>query len=402
MSLASRFPRAARRARLCLALGLLPVFAACTWLSESYVNPVNWFSSTPVNKPTPLAEIKSTLPITRVWGASVGNAGVYVFVPAVAGNMVYAADADGYLAAFDMQGGKQQWRMRADPAGLSAGVGASEELIVVASVRGEVIAVDNKGREKWRTQVTSEVLAPPLVTDREVLVRSSDNRIFAFAAADGKRQWVYQRTAPALVLRNAGAMVATPGQAYVGFPGGKLVALNLANGTVRWEATVALSKGTTELERIADLSSAPLVNGREICAVAFQGRAGCFDINNGQQSWVRDVSSAAGMSLDGRFMFVSDEKSAIVALARGSGSSLWKQERLQYRQVSAPLSLGRAVIVGDFEGMLHALSREDGAFIGRQPTDGSNIMAPPQALSIGDKDAFLVQTRKGGLYVFSI
>ncbi|MDB5804676.1 MAG: outer rane assembly lipoprotein YfgL [Betaproteobacteria bacterium] len=390
------------RPRLGFACALLVALAGCSTISESSFNPINWFSASSTNKPVELTAIKPTLTFTRLWSASVGNAGAYVFTPAVVGDTVYAAGADGSLSAFDVLNGKQRWRVRADRNGLSAGVGASADLVVVATLKGEIVAVDTKGRERWRTQVSSTVLAPPLVGDREVLVRSDDNRVFAFNAVDGKRLWVYQRTAPPLVLRNIGGMLAAPGQVYVGFPGGKLVALGLNNGSVRWEATVALSKGTTELERIADISSTPVVSGREVCAVAYQGRAACFESSNGQPIWGRDVSSAAGLALDERFMFVSDDKSAVVALARGTGASLWKQEKLLYRQVSGPLSVGRAVVVGDYEGILHALSREDGSFIGRQATGGGAIMTAPQLFSIPDKDAVLVQTQKGDLLAYTL
>ncbi|HEY4373355.1 MAG TPA: outer membrane protein assembly factor BamB [Burkholderiales bacterium] len=390
------------RARLCLALAALSLVAGCSSFSDSNFNPLNWFSSS-TNKPAELTAIKPTLTFTRLWSASVGDAGAYVFTPAVVGDTVYAADADGYISAFEVKTGKRRWRERADRSGLSAGVGASADIAVVATVAGEVVALDNKGREKWRARLPSVVLAPPLVTDSAVLVRSDDNHIYAFNPVDGKRMWVYQRTAPALVLRNIGGMVAgSDGIAYVGYPGGKLVALGLANGSLRWEATVALSKGTTELERIADISSSPVLAGREVCAVAYQGRAACFQTSNGQPLWGRDISSAAGMAVDERFMFISDEKSAVVALARNSGSSLWKQDKLLYRQISGPVSVGRAVVVGDYQGYLHALSREDGSFIGRQATGGGAIMTAPQLFNVPDKDAILVQTRKGDLIVYTL
>jgi outer membrane protein assembly factor BamB len=390
------------RLRPWLAAALLPLAAGCSSFSTSSMNPMNWFSSASTIKPTVLTEIKPTLTMTRVWNASVGKSDVYVFTPVQSGGMVYAAAADGTLAAFDAQSGKQKWRVVANKQGLSAGVGADDGVIAVGTAKGEVLAFDEAGLPKWRAEVSSEILGTPLVSDSMVVVRSNDNRIFGFSAADGKRQWVYQRTAPALVLRNFGSMTAAGGLVFAGFPGGKLVALTISGGTVRWEATVALPKGATELERIADISSAPVLNARDVCAVAFQGRAVCFDGASGQPLWTRDISSAAGLAADSSYVFVSDEKSAVVALARQTGSSLWKQEKLLYRTISAPLSVGRAVIVGDYQGILHALSREDGSFIGRQATDGSGIAAPPQLVEIAGKEAFLVQTRKGGLYVFTI
>ena len=380
-----------------LAVSLL---AGCSSMAK--LNPLNWWGQDSAGpQPTPLTEIKSTYAFVPAWRAAVGPAGNFLFVPAIADGLVFAASAEGNLAAFGIDDGVQKWRIQANRAGLSAGVGAGEGMVVVATAKGEILAFDSKGAEKWKATVFSEVLAPPLVVDGVALVRSNDNRIHAFALADGKRRWTYQRTAPALVLRNFGGLVASNGTAFAGFPGGKLVALSIANGSVRWEATVASPRGATELERIADVTGVPVLRDRSVCAVAYQGRAACFEMVNGQSLWTRDVSSQAGLAVDSRYAFVSDDRSSVVGLAAETGSSLWKQDRLLWRGISAPLSIGRAVIVGDYQGMLHALAREDGSFIGRAATDGGWIAAPPMSIRMSRGEGVLVQTRAGGLFAFS-
>ena len=385
-------------ALICAAVAAL---AGCGSIGDK-LNPFSWFGSSGGVKPAELREIKATLTFSTIWRATIGASGQFAFVPAVTAETVYAAGENGTLGAFDAATGSQKWRIDADKAGLSAGVGAFDNTIVVASVKGDVLAFDSKGVAKWRAQVSSEVLAPPLVTAAAVFVRSNDNRIYAFAPADGKRLWVYERTSPALILRSFGGMSASSEAVYAGFPGGRLVALDSANGTLRWEGTVALPKGATELERIADVTSSPVISTRDVCAVAYQGRAACFDITNGQQLWTRDMSSFMGLAYDGRYVFVSDEKSALVALARTTGSSQWKQDLLAYRTLSTPLSLGRAVVAGDYQGVIHAFSREDGTLIGRTQTDGSAITAPPVPFAGAGRDIFYIQTRSGGLFAFSL
>ena len=390
-----------RRLRWVVMFVAATLLGGCSGLQK--LNPFTWWGSDGGGpQPLPLTEIKPTLTFAPAWRAGVGSAGPHYFTPALADGNVYAADASGALAAFDARTGAQKWRVQANRGGLSAGAAAGDGTVVVATLKGEVLAFDANGREKWKALVSSEVLAAPLVVDGMVLVRSNDNRIYAFAATDGKRRWVYQRTAPALVLRNFAGLAVGRGIVYAGFPGGRLVALTAGNGTVRWEATVALPKGSTELERIADITGAPLVGERMACAVAYQGRVACFDAANGQPVWSRDVSSQTGLTADARYVFVTDDRSAVVGLALETGSSLWKQDRLLHRGMSAPLSIGRAVIVGDYQGVLHALAREDGSLIGRAATDGAWIAAPPLRLTIGVAEGFLVQTRAGGLFAFSL
>jgi outer membrane protein assembly factor BamB len=386
--------------RWAIAATAATLLAGCSGMAK--LNPLNWWGQERTGpQPTPLAEIKPTLAFVPAWRAVVGAAGNFLFVPAIEDGRVFAASAEGTLAAFGIDDGAQKWRIQANRAGLSSGVGAGERTVVVATAKGEVLAFDTKGAQKWKALVSSEVLAPPLIADGLVLIRSSDNRIHAFAVADGKRRWTYQRTAPALVLRNFGGLVAANGNIFAGFPGGKLVAIAISNGSVRWEGTVASPRGATELERIADVTGNPVLRDRAVCAVAYQGRAACFDTINGQALWTRDVSSQAGMSIDARYAFVSDERSSVVGLAAETGSSLWKQDRLLWRGVSAPLSIGRAVVVGDYQGMLHALAREDGSFIGRVATDGGWIAATPLSIRMARGEGLLVQTRTGGLFAFA-
>lgn len=178
----------------------------------------------------------------------------------------------------------------------------------------------------------------------------------------------------------------------MGFPGGKLVALDLKNGAPIWEGTVALPKGATELDRVSDIVSVPVIDGRQVCAVAFQGRVACFDLGQGGQLlWARDFSSAAGLTIDGRYLFLTDEKGAVHALDRTTGASVWKQDKLVNRRVSGPVVKRGLVLVGDGQGVLHFLAREDGAFAARAQTDGTPVVAPPQTIG----SAFLVQTSGG-------
>jgi outer membrane protein assembly factor BamB len=367
--------------------------SGCSSLSST-IDTLNPFSSAaPKAKPAELAPIQATATLRGLWQAGVGGAGEFVFTPAVIGDSVYAAAHDGTLTRFD--GGRQVWRINAGQV-LSGGVGAGEKLVVVGTPKGEVLAFNAAdGSPAWQARVSSEILAAPAVSGDLVAVRSGDARIFGFEPADGKRRWVYQRSTPALALRSNVGMTLTKRAIYAGFPGGKLVAVALNNGAAQWETTVALPRGTTELERIADVASDPVVNGSTVCAVAYQGRVACFDADNGRQQWARDVSSIAGLDIGNRYLYVSDDKGAVHAFDRNSGASIWKQDKLFMRGTTRPLAVGHRVAIADFQGVVHLLADEDGSFVARFTTDGSAIVAAPRSLDAAD--GFVVQTKNGGL-----
>lgn len=372
----------ARRAALAL---LLPALAGCFGAS----------SSGP--KPAALEPLPQARELHLLWSTQVGSAGAFVFSPALAGEAVYAAARDGTVARLDAADGRQRWRVTLE-ARLSAGVGADARTVAVATDEGEVFALEaQSGKLRWRARVSSEVLAAPGVEDGLVVVRSADSHIEALGADDGKPRWSYRRSPAALRLRTPQGLARFEGLLLAGFSGGKLLALSLDKGAPQWEATVAVPKGATELERVTDVVGDPAVIGREVCAAAFQGRLACFDAQSGNPLWARELSSMNGASVDARYAYLSDERGAVHALDRSNGRSLWKQDRLANRQVSRPLPLGEQIVVGDLEGYVHLLARDSGAFVARRATDGSPIRAAPIALPRG----FLVQTQAGGLFALA-
>ncbi len=352
------------------------VLAGCSSLpSLSSLNPFS-SKSPPRNPPAALVDFKTTLAVRTAWSTSIGSAGAYTFSPVLANSSLFAAAADGSVTRIDAASGRSLWRISAG-APLTAGVGSDGNTVAVAGEKGVVLAFDGSGKLRWKAQTSSEVLSAPAVGQGLVIVRSLDNRIVAFDAESGARRWTVQRNTPSLTLRTAPGITIADSTAYVALPGGRLVALALSNGGPRWEAAVGDPRGATELERIADMSGAPVVWGRDVCAVAYQGRVACFDAVSGTARWAKEFSSDVGLAVDERFVFSVDEHGVMTAFTRDTGASVWRNNKLANRRLSTPVSFGRAVGVGDGQGFIHFLSREDGAFLARASVDGSPITAAP-------------------------
>ena len=355
-------------------------------------------SSKPTGKePAELRSFKQSATFEVRWDRDVGKVGNAGLQPAVTPAAVYAANASGELFRLDPISGKKVWKIDSGFK-ISGGVGAGEGVVVIGGLKSELAAFDEDGKMRWFTKVSSEVLSAPQIVDGLVVVRTSDGRISALSLEDGKRQWLYERATPTLIVRNHAGVVIRRGVVYAGFAAGKLAAISLINGALIWESAVSQPRGNTELERISDITSLPVVDGESVCAVAFQGRLACFDIKQGALLWSREVSSDKGLSLMRNVLYASDADGTVLAMDKASGSTLWKNDQMFMRQVSAPYILEKYVIVGDFEGRLHALSREDGSLVARIKTDGSPILFAPMQLGKG----FLLQTRDGGVFSVDI
>ena len=382
-------------ARTAALIFLAAVAAGCSTPVGDYID--RWFGSGPSIKPAELVALKPTATARILWQANAGSAEKFVFSPLIGESAVVVASGAGQITRIDGANGKQLSRIDTKTQ-LSGGVGGDRRMLVVGTPKGEVFAYDYAGKQLWKTQINSDVLSAPQVDQDIVIVRSGDGRLFGLDVATGARKWIYQRTLPALTVRTHVSVETYRGAVFAGFPGGRLVAVSAANGGLIWEATVALPKGPTELERVSDVSSLPVTDGRHVCAAAYQGRVACFGTVKGELIWARDFSSVSGLTMDARNVYASDEKSAIAAFDRNNGASLWKQDKLYGRNITAPAITGRFLAVGDLQGYVHFLSREDGSFVARIATDGTPIIAQPAALD----DHILVQTLKGGVYAIAV
>ncbi len=343
-----------------------------------------------------LAELDKFESLTLLWKANVGESLTAIFSPVADEESVYTADEDGYLYRFDVKTGERVWRINTEKE-LSGGVGLGGGLVLVGTYEGEVLAYDEVGNSQWKAQVSSEILSAPQIDNDVVVVRTGDGRIFGLNALDGSRQWVYQGATPSLTVRSYAGALVTHGAVFAGFAGGKLVAMSLFNGNVGWEVAVSQPRGVTELERMTDVTSLPVVDGQFICAVAYQGRVACFDMVDGGQIWVRDASSNAGLSMDDDYLYVSKENNTVMAYDKRSGAGVWRRGRLGSLKLSAPLMLSHNLVIANEQGYVVMLRSYDGAIIGRSSTDKSAINATPTLIPNG----FVVQTEEGGLYAFA-
>ncbi|MEY4328350.1 MAG: outer membrane protein assembly factor BamB [Pseudomonadota bacterium] len=348
-------------------------------------------------KPTPLTPIVERVGIKQEWQASVGKAGRFSFLPASGGPVVLSASHDGTVIRLD--NGKEVWRANAGQK-LSAGTASDGRLVVVGTYKGEVLTFDfETGKPGWTANVKGELVAPPAITEGLVIVRTSDNRVIALDGMDGKQRWNYQRSNPPLAVRSVAPPLPFGPFVLVGMPGGKLYALSLQNGAPAWEGTVSIPRGATELDRVSDVVTVPVVQGPQMCAVAFQGRAACFDMQGGTQIWSREVSSVAGITMDDRRVFIPDEQGVVHAFDRGTGASVWRQDKLKYRNLSAPVALPMGLVVGDAEGFLHVLDRDNGEFISRMNVGGGGVMSILPALG---PNTVLLQTAGGSLMAVTL
>lgn len=365
--------------RVALVFVIVGLFAACSSGPEK-------------PRPAELAPNAGLLGVRLAWTSKVGAVDFPLDVKVI-GNTVAVASSDGVVASFDTRTGAELWRTNVG-AQIAAGVGSDGRIAAVVTRSNELIALD-AGREIWRQKLSAQGFTAPLVAGERVFVLAGDRSVTAFDAQSGRKLWNQQRPGESLVLRQAGVLVAV-GDTLVAGLAGRLVGINPANGTSRWEFPIASPRGTNDIERLVDLVGRISREGDVVCARAFQAAVGCVDTARGTLLWTKPAIGSVGVHGDDKYVFGAEGDGKLVAWRRADGERAWVSERLRYRTLTAPLVIGRSIAVGDDTGLIHLLSREDGSALTRVATDGSAVVAAP-VLAGG---TLVVVTRSGGVFGF--
>jgi outer membrane protein assembly factor BamB len=352
-------------------------------------------------QPAELVDIEQQLQIRKLWSVGIGNGqgdGLYKLQPVIAGSIIYVAAADGEVRAVDRERGRTVWREELELP-LSGGVGLFENSLFLGTNDGEALRLDAKtGDLLWKTPLTGEILAPPQGNGRVVVVQSYDGKLFGLKHDDGEILWRYDSTVPVLTVRGTSTPVVDGNVVYAGFANGRVVALDVTDGSVRWEVRVAIPEGRSEIERIVDVDGAMALSGTELYVASYQGRVVALDTRTGRKIWQRNVSSFYGVSQGFGNVYITEESGTVTAFLRNGQGIRWEQGALAWRGLSRPIPVSSYLAVEDFEGYLHLLSQVDGEFLGRiRPASES-----ARADMLADGTVLYVYTDGGKLIAYDI
>ena len=337
-----------------------------------------WFDSDDddLTAPVPLSDITETVNIKELWSVGVGDGqgdGFYRLQPAISGDVIYAASADGEVLAVDRKRGKTLWELELDIA-LSGGVGVYEDVLLLGSSEGLVLQLDaSTGEQLWTTMLTGEILSPPQANGKVVVVQTYNGKLQGLDFTTGELLWTHTSKVPVLTVRGTSAPIIENNRVYAGFANGRVLAFDTQTGAIVWEVRVAIPQGRSEIERIVDVDGTMELGGGELYAASYQGSVVAIDVGAGRKIWQQKVSSFSGVSLGFGNVYAADEDGTLNAFMQNGEGVRWTQGALGYRQLSRPTPVGSYVAVADFEGYLHVLSQVDGDFVGRLRVDNDGV-----------------------------
>ncbi|MFB6434575.1 MAG: outer membrane protein assembly factor BamB [Candidatus Malihini olakiniferum] len=360
---------------------------------------------------SPLHKVENQFIPIKVWSSSVGSGldGHYSNLrPAWIGGSIFAADRKGLVKAMALANGKELWSAdlskkrgllsSRESALLSGGVTVSGDHLYVGSERAEVFRLNAAdGTIEWKATASGEVLSRPVVSDGAVLVHTSNGMLQALNESDGAIKWTVNLAIPTLSLRGESAPATAFGAAIVGGDNGRVNAVLINQGQLIWQQRIAQASGSTEIDHLNDVDTTPVVVGKLVYALGYNGNMTALDLRSGQIVWKRELGSVQDFVINGDGIFVVDQNDRVVALSTKSGVNLWRQSNLLHRNLTGPALYNGDLVVGDSEGYLHWINTTDGRFVAQYKVDSSGFLSAPMLAS----DKLLIQAKNGEVYAFT-
>ncbi|MGK9173330.1 outer membrane protein assembly factor BamB [Yokenella regensburgei] len=360
-----------------------------------------------VVKMSPLPTVENQFTPTTAWSTSVGN-GIGEFYsnlhPALVSGVVYAADRHGTVKAVSESDGKEIWSVSlaeksgwfsTNPALLSGGVTVAGAHVFVGSEKAKVYALNTSdGSEAWTTQVAGEALSRPVVSDGLVLIHTSNGQLQALDEGTGTIKWTVNLDMPSLSLRGESAPATAFGAAIVGGDNGRVSAVLMQQGQLIWQQRISQATGPTEIDRLSDVDTTPVIVNGVVYALAYNGNLTAMDLRSGQIMWKRELGSVSDFIVDGNRIYMIDQNDRVLALTTDGGVTLWTQSDLLHRNLTSPVLYNGYIVTGDSEGYMHWINVEDGHFVAQQKVDSSGFLTDPVVAD----GKLLIQAKDGTLY----
>ncbi len=345
----------------------------------------NWLHGGKSNlePPAPITEFAAAYNVEKVWSADIGGGAGKKYIrlsPYLDDDTLYVAEAKGRVRAYKADSGKRIWEVHLKDTEIEGGTGFADGMVLLGTRKGQVVALKaSNGARLWTTDLSSEVLAPPVSGSGVVVVQTVDGKVFGLAVDSGKQLWMQEHTVPALSLRGTSTPLIASDVVLTGLANGRLAAYRLTDGKQLWDVPVSEPHGRSDIERLTDVDAPPVIVGNTLYAAAYHGKIVAFSLNSGRILWERNISVYSGLAVGVNNLYVADENGKVFALSLTTGATIWEQNILHGRWLSAPAVLGNTVAFGDFEGYVHWLSTDDGRLVARYRMSSDAILAAPVA-----------------------
>ncbi|MBT9382286.1 PQQ-like beta-propeller repeat protein [Pseudooceanicola sp. CBS1P-1] len=346
---------------------------------------------------------------TLAWSTSIGAGETrktrITGTPVVAGGVVYTMDALGSVAATSTSGA-HLWSASVVPPGEKAYQGSGGALaygdgkLFVASGFGTLSAMDPAtGKVIWVQKLLASATGAPTVYGKLVYVTAGEDEAWAISTDDGRVQWTVSAVPDVNNFSGAPSPAVNDQYAVFGFGSGQVEGVFRKGGMRQWNTPVSGRRLGYARSNMTDITGAPVIVGNTVYAGNQAGRMVAINLADGTRLWTADEGPMNPVWVAGGAVFLTSDDNELVRLDAATGKRVWGVQLPFYQPKRKPKKIDS--IYAQFGPVLAggrlAVASSDGKLRFFDPTSGTLV----QELDLPGGAASAPVVAGGTLYVLS-
>lgn len=361
----------------------------------------------PVESP----EIENAFEVDTVWSTSTQGVDKFYsqLVPCIYGDKLYIAGREGKVYSINAKNGDHVWttdlsdeeeNLTKRSTRLNGGMTASAQYVAVGSENGYIYVLNkNDGSIYIKHYIGAEVLTAPCfnASGTKLFVLDAIGRLTSLDLVSKTSSWVSGDSSERLHLRAQSKPVAVGDElVIVGTPSGKVMMISQSDGYVLNQVSVGQNTGSSDLDRISDVSSTPLLLGNYMYSTAFNAGFVKYSFDKSIVEGRLSYHSSKDIAYDDNFFVITGENGHVYCIRRSDNVEIWENSDLGYRNVTAPVIYGDFAVVGDLEGYIYFISLQNGHIYTKISVSSDPIYVAPLVAG----NCLVVYSSSGSVDVF--
>lgn len=250
---------------------------------------------------------------------------------------------DGFVRSISPEG-KVEWQFKAAMPFNSAAL-VKDGVVYAACADGNLYALNGRTLNKdgeliWKYHAGEELATTPVYADGKILVASETDVLYAIDAKTGKWLWQARQDLPSgFTIRGVAMPRVEMGVVYMGFADGTLTAMDLNDGTRKWERALA-----PNVQQFADVDTSPVVDeSGTVFAASYKDGVYALNAETGEVQWHTVAQGLTSLISRGDVLFGTGD-GKVVAMHARTGQTLWTLD-IGNRYARAPAFVKGLLIV---------------------------------------------------------
>jgi len=243
---------------------------------------------------------------------------------------LFALDAEGILAAINMDDGKIIWKTNVFPeseslnSNIDGGLALQNNNLIVSTSYGDIINVNTEdGKIRWRINNNKPAQGSPSVYQDYLFQMTIHNELFVYNINTGEEVWRYISSFVS-AISNGGTSAAINNKVVI-FPSntGELIALDLKTGSLIWSSNLVVEGSLSGSLELTDIDSGPVIHNDLIFAASLSGVFVAVDTISGAVVWDILIKTSNSPVVNGNAVFILSDDGKIINVLRNSGKIRW-------------------------------------------------------------------------------